>query len=55
LDGVTTPGIAALHAGLPYNPIDPGTLESRLLAAGFVSVKVRMLDLGWTAKGSIAT
>jgi SAM-dependent methyltransferase len=45
-DGVTTPGIAALHAGLPCNPIDPGTLESRLLAADFVSVKVRTLASG---------
>lgn len=48
-DGMASPQFATLHAGLPYNPVDPNTVESRLLAAGFASVQLKTVDLGWTA------
>jgi SAM-dependent methyltransferase len=48
-DGMASRQIADLHAGLPYNPVDPNTVESRLLGAGFASAELRTVDLGWAA------
>ncbi len=46
-DGTHSEGSALFHQGDTYNPISPDELESRLGAAGFVSVEVRAFDLGW--------
>jgi 16S rRNA A1518/A1519 N6-dimethyltransferase RsmA/KsgA/DIM1 with predicted DNA glycosylase/AP lyase activity len=48
-DGMASIQLATLHAGLPYNPVDPNTVESRLLTAGFASVQMKTVDLGWSA------
>ncbi|HWD52819.1 MAG TPA: class I SAM-dependent methyltransferase [Acidimicrobiales bacterium] len=53
-DGMANPGTAALHARDGYNPVDPSTLESRLLAAGFASVELQIIHLGWAAKARVA-
>ena len=47
-DGVFNEETKAFHAGDIYNPVDPGTLETRLRAAGFSSAEVQRHDLGWT-------
>jgi ubiquinone/menaquinone biosynthesis C-methylase UbiE len=54
-DGITNEGIAAFHEKGIYNPIDPSTLESRLLGAGFTSIEVQTNELGWAAKARIST
>jgi len=51
-DGVENEGTRLFHTDDIYNPIEPTTLERRLIRAGFESVDVRVYDLGWicTAK-----
>ena len=39
----------AHHEGDTYNPVDPGTLEQRLTAAGFASAEVKTNPFGWAA------
>ena len=46
-DGVENEGVRQFHTDDIYNPIDPETLDRRLSRAGFVSVDVRVYDLGW--------
>jgi SAM-dependent methyltransferase len=41
--------LAAFHEDDVYNPVDPATVEARMLAAGFSSVAVRANELGWAA------
>lgn len=48
-DSVASPELAALHDGDTYNPVDPGSVEARLRAAGFSAVEVRHDDFGWAA------
>lgn len=48
-DSVASDELAALHHEDVYNPIDPATLENRLLDAGYASVEVRSNDFGWAA------
>jgi SAM-dependent methyltransferase len=53
-DGIGDEGLRAFHVDDVYNPIDPATLESRLLRSGFISLEVRIHDLGWTCTGIAA-
>lgn len=48
-DSVASEELAAFHEGDVYNPIDPTTVEVRLDAAGFGTVRVQSDELGWTA------
>lgn len=48
-DSVASPDLEALHDGDVYCPVDPTTLEQRLLDVGFASADVRWNDFGWAA------
>lgn len=48
-DSVASKELAELHDGDIYNPVDPGSVEARLRAAGFERVAVRSNDFGWAA------
>lgn len=52
-DSVASDDLAALHEGDVYNPVDPRTVEARLLAAGFVEAEVRWNDFGWAATARV--
>lgn len=41
--------LAALHHDDTYNPVDPDTVATRLAAAGFADVDVRVNEFGWAA------
>ena len=49
LDSVESDGLHDFHEGDTYEPVDPATLPTRLDAAGFTDVDVRVNDYGWTA------
>jgi SAM-dependent methyltransferase len=49
LDSVESDGLRAFHEGDTYEPIDPATLSTRLDAACFTDVDVRVNEYGWTA------
>jgi len=51
-DSVASAELAALHVDDIYNPIDPATIEARLLGAGFATVDVRSNEFGWAAHAS---
>lgn len=51
-DSVASAELAALHVDDIYNPIDPATIEARLLGAGFATVGVRSNEFGWAAHAS---
>jgi len=46
-DAVASQQLAGLHDDDIYNPIDPATLETRLVAAGFTDVEVRSNEHAW--------
>jgi predicted methyltransferase len=48
-DSVASDDLAALHTDDVYNPVDPRTVEARMLAAGFASATVRFNEFGWAA------
>jgi SAM-dependent methyltransferase len=48
-DSLASEDLAAFHHDDIYNPIDPATLEIRLLDAGFESAEVRANEYGWAA------
>lgn len=49
-DGIANQKVANLHGDLTYNPVDPSTIEARLLGAGFASVELHTVEgLRWTA------
>jgi len=48
-DSLASPDLEAHHEGDTYNPVDPGTLEQRLTAAGFASAEVKTNPFGWAA------
>jgi SAM-dependent methyltransferase len=54
-DGMASPAAATLHEPDIYNPVNPSTLESRLLSAGFASVELQTLHLAWAAKARVGT
>ncbi len=49
-DSLASEELEAHHEGDTYNPIDPGTLATRLEAAGFARVEVRTNPFGWAAQ-----
>jgi SAM-dependent methyltransferase len=49
VDGVESDAVRAFHEGDTYQPIDPTTLEARLITAGFTDVEIRLNDYGWAA------
>ncbi|HWE69474.1 MAG TPA: methyltransferase domain-containing protein, partial [Acidimicrobiales bacterium] len=54
-DGMANPGLAMLHQGDIYNPVDLSTVESRLMRAGFASVERQTMHLAWAAKARVGT
>jgi ubiquinone/menaquinone biosynthesis C-methylase UbiE len=48
-DSVASAELEALHHDDVYNPVDPGTVEARLSAAGFTEVDVRANEFGWAS------
>jgi SAM-dependent methyltransferase len=52
-DGVENEGTRLFHDDDIYNPIDPETLDGRLTRAGFVSIDVRVYDLGWICTAAV--
>lgn len=48
-DALASPDLADNHEGDTYNPIDPGTLPARLVAAGFEWVTVTTNPYAWQA------
>jgi SAM-dependent methyltransferase len=52
-DGIENEGTRSFHEDDIYNPIDPGTLDGRLARAGFVSIDVRVYDLGWICTAAV--
>jgi SAM-dependent methyltransferase len=53
-DGSSSEDLSGFHAGDTYHPIDPDALVTRLEAAGFVDIDVRLYDLGWTCAAHAA-
>lgn len=49
VDGLESDDVRAFHEGDTYQPVDPATLEGRLLGAGFRDVEVRSNQYGWSA------
>jgi ubiquinone/menaquinone biosynthesis C-methylase UbiE len=52
-DSVASDDLAALHDDDTYNPVDPGSVEDRLVAVGFSSVEVRANEFAWTARARV--
>ena len=48
-DSVASDELAAFHHDDVYNPVDPATVEARLIGAGFASADVRSNEFGWAA------
>lgn len=48
-DSLASDALAAHHDGDTYNPVDPGSLPTRLQTAGFAEVDVRTNEFGWAA------
>ena len=48
-DSVASDELAAFHHDDVYNPVDPSTVEARLVEAGFASADVRWNEFGWAA------
>ena len=48
-DSLARPELEAHHEGDTYNPVDPSTLTGRLQDAGFVDVRVKTNEIGWSA------
>jgi SAM-dependent methyltransferase len=48
-DSLGSDDLAAFHEDDVYNPVDPATVEARMLAAGFSSAAVRANEFGWAA------
>ncbi len=48
-DSLASDGLAGMHEGDTYNPVDPATLPDRLAAAGFGEIQVRTNEFGWAA------
>jgi ubiquinone/menaquinone biosynthesis C-methylase UbiE len=51
-DSLASEELAKFHHDDVYNPVDPSTVESRFLAAGFAEVDVRSNQYGWAAHGT---
>jgi SAM-dependent methyltransferase len=47
-DSVASDDLRSLHDGDTYNPVDPASLEDRLLGAGFADVSVSTNPFAWS-------
>jgi ubiquinone/menaquinone biosynthesis C-methylase UbiE len=47
-DNLASPDLEASHVGDTYNPVDPASLEDRLLGAGFADVSVSTNPFAWS-------
>jgi ubiquinone/menaquinone biosynthesis C-methylase UbiE len=47
-DTLASPDLEASHVGDTYNPVDPASLEDRLLGAGFADVSVSTNPFAWS-------
>ena len=47
-DNLASPDLEAAHVDDTYNPVDPSTLEDRLLGAGFADVAVSTNPFAWS-------
>jgi SAM-dependent methyltransferase len=54
-DSMATDELEVFHVDDTYNPIDPSTVATRLEAAGFDDVDVRINPFGWVARARTAT
>lgn len=52
-DSVASDDLEALHTDDVYNPVDPRTVEARLLTAGFRAADVRWNEFGWAATARV--
>ncbi len=48
-DSLASEPLRQMHDGDTYNPVDPETLQTRLVAAGFGDVEVKTNEFGWAA------
>jgi SAM-dependent methyltransferase len=48
-DSVASEELASFHHDDVYNPVDPSSVEARLVGAGFASADVRWNEFGWAA------
>ena len=48
-DSLASDQLADMHDGDTYNPVDPASLQERLIAAGFTDVEVKTNEYGWAA------
>jgi SAM-dependent methyltransferase len=46
-DGIANEASRQFHKDDTYNPIEPEDLRRRLSTAGFVSIDIRVFDVGW--------
>ncbi len=53
-DGIENEATRQFHVDDIYHPIDPATLGHRLRQSGFVSIEVRVYDLGWICVATAA-
>ncbi|MFI5507107.1 class I SAM-dependent methyltransferase [Mycobacterium sp. NPDC051804] len=53
-DSLASDELEAHHEGDTYNPVDPSTLESRLVTAGFERIEIRTNPYGWSAIARVA-
>jgi SAM-dependent methyltransferase len=49
-DGVARDDLAALHDDDIYNPVDPATLDARLVAAGFRDIEIEANVFAWVCR-----
>ncbi|MPY93944.1 MAG: methyltransferase domain-containing protein [Acidimicrobiia bacterium] len=49
-DSLASERLESFHEDDIYNPVDPATVESRLVVAGFASADVDVHDYGWCAR-----
>jgi SAM-dependent methyltransferase len=53
-DSIGSERLASFHEDDTYNPVDPATVEARLLAAGFSGVDVDRTEGRWRARAHVA-
>jgi SAM-dependent methyltransferase len=51
-DSMASDDLAEFHHDDIYNPVDPATIEARLIGAGFASADVRSNPFGWAAQAT---
>ena len=52
-DGVASAEFEALHDDDIYNPVDPATIEERLLTAGFAEIQIKANEYAWAVRARL--